>query len=338
MGRASLLSVLVALLLAGTPAVTRPASAGSFPPHPASPARASAGSLASSPVAGCDGDFPTRLRCWRKRTQEGKRVEVSLSRPLPLDGPVDRLDWSQYQDAFAGRPFTVTVPAGGESGAGGTVLLILAGERGQRFVAQDSKITALPGATVEAIAPVCDALCAAVNAAAAGGGQVPGKSLIDNKLALPLPSDRGGSAWRVAFPVVLLLLLGLLGFSVRRTLRLRVATDLGAADEPTEPYAPHRQEARGAPAAPAAPAGGRRARHRYGRYVDIPPGPRRAAVVRSGLHPQGYVEVDRCLFRAVWADHQAPAPGLGDSVDVVQGAGPDSDILLALPPTPGTRH
>jgi hypothetical protein len=344
MGRASYLPVLVALLLAGTTAAARPASAGPYASHTSSASHASA-SHASAPLAGCDGDLLTKLQCWRKGTKQGKRVAVSLSQPLPLDSSVDRLDWSLFQDSFVGKPFTVSVPPGRESGTGGTVLLILAGKREQRLLAPDSKITTLPVSTLEAIDPVCDALCAAVDAAVTGRRTVPGKSLIDNRLAVVLAAERGGSAWRVTFPIALLLLLGLLGFSVRRTRRLRMAADLGVADDP---YAPSPQEARAAPpdAPPdaaaahdaAAPAGRRQGRPRYGRHTDIPPGPRRAAVVRSDLHPQGYVEVDRCLFRAVWADHRAPAPGVGASVDVVQGAGSDSDILLALPPSPGTRH
>jgi hypothetical protein len=345
MGRASLLSVLVALLLVGTPSAAWPAAAGSAYTSSASYASSYAPreSSASSRAAGCDGDFLTKLECWRRQTKEGKRVEVSLSRPLRLDASADRVDWLAYQAAFTGELFTVSVSGGRESGAGGTVLMILARGRQQRAVAPDSQITTLPDSTLRALSDVCDALCAAVDAGTAGRA-VPGKTLIDNRLARTIPAGGGGSAWRVVFPVILVLLFALLGFTVLRT-RRRVATDLGAADEPYAPFspatrgageAPSARQARGAPA-DVAPADPHQARRRYGRRVTIPPGPRRGAVIRSDLHPQGYVEVDRCLFRAVWADDRVPVPGLGAAVDVVQGAGDDSDILLALPPSPNQR-
>lgn len=73
------------------------------------------------------------------------------------------------------------------------------------------------------------------------------------------------------------------------------------------------------------------------------PGARRAprpetllpATVATDLHPQGYVEIDACLVRAVWAEPSEPPPGAGDPVDVGR---PDPDdenhdphVLLAFP-------
>ncbi|MET7986366.1 MULTISPECIES: hypothetical protein [unclassified Streptomyces] len=74
-----------------------------------------------------------------------------------------------------------------------------------------------------------------------------------------------------------------------------------------------------------------------GRRVGNVPGPARPAVVRTELHPQGYVEVDHVLYRAVWAEPGRPPPTPGGLVDVTEAGERDSDVLYAFPPTPG-RH
>ncbi|MFE1292101.1 hypothetical protein [Streptomyces sp. NPDC058751] len=74
----------------------------------------------------------------------------------------------------------------------------------------------------------------------------------------------------------------------------------------------------------------------HGRRVGNVPGPARPAVVRTELHPQGYVEVDHVLYRAVWAEPGRPPPAPGGLVDVTD-AERGSDVLYAFPPTPG-RH
>ncbi|WP_327431306.1 hypothetical protein [Streptomyces sp. NBC_01236] len=76
---------------------------------------------------------------------------------------------------------------------------------------------------------------------------------------------------------------------------------------------------------------------RYGRRVGNVPGPARSAVVRTELHPQGYVELDRVLYRAVWAEPGRPPPAPGGLVDVTDARERDSDVLYAFPPTTG-RH
>jgi hypothetical protein len=313
MGRSSLLALLVALLFAAPPAAGRPAAASSGSPA----------------VADCQGDFSAKLRCWRERAGTGER-EVTLGDPVRLDTPIGGVDWAGYRDAFRRGRLSVSVPGGHESGAGGTVLLILAGER---HVAPDSKVTTLPDQTIQSLRAVCDDLCDIVGAAAGRGPTVAGKALLDAHVASGVAAP--GRPWGTVSLLALVLLLALLGALVLRTRarRARPAAAGGAAGavrpepSPRQPEPPPRADATAAR---------RRARHRPGRRVAVPPGPRRTAVVRSDLHPQGYVEVDRCLFRAVWADDQAPAPGMGAAVDVVQGAGSDSDILLALPP--GDRH
>ncbi|MGD1219494.1 hypothetical protein AB9Q10_13860 [Streptomyces krungchingensis] len=76
---------------------------------------------------------------------------------------------------------------------------------------------------------------------------------------------------------------------------------------------------------------------RYGRRVGNVPGPARSAVVRTELHPQGYVEIDRVLYRAVWAEPGRPPPAPGGLVDVTDARERDSDVLYAFPPATG-RH
>ncbi|MEU5196159.1 hypothetical protein AB0G86_19220 [Streptomyces scabiei] len=76
---------------------------------------------------------------------------------------------------------------------------------------------------------------------------------------------------------------------------------------------------------------------RYGRQVGSRPAPSRTAVVRTELHPQGYVELDRVLRRAVWAEPGRPPPAPGGLVDVTDARERDSDVLYAFPPT-AARH
>lgn len=76
---------------------------------------------------------------------------------------------------------------------------------------------------------------------------------------------------------------------------------------------------------------------RHGRQVGARPAHARTAVVRTELHPQGYVEVDRVLRRAVWAEPGRPPPVPGGLVDVADARERDSDVLYAFPPT-AARH
>ncbi|MEE1757978.1 MULTISPECIES: hypothetical protein [unclassified Streptomyces] len=76
---------------------------------------------------------------------------------------------------------------------------------------------------------------------------------------------------------------------------------------------------------------------RHGRHVGARPAHARTAVVRTELHPQGYVEVDRVLRRAVWAEPERPPPAPGSLVDVTDARDRDSDVLYAFPPT-AARH
>ncbi|WP_258193533.1 hypothetical protein [Streptomyces sp. MA5143a] len=76
---------------------------------------------------------------------------------------------------------------------------------------------------------------------------------------------------------------------------------------------------------------------RHGRQVSARPAHTRTAVVRTELHPQGYVELDRVLYRAVWAEAGRPPPAPGGPVDVAEAPERDSDVLYAFPPT-AARH
>ncbi|WP_200304265.1 hypothetical protein [Streptomyces adelaidensis] len=76
---------------------------------------------------------------------------------------------------------------------------------------------------------------------------------------------------------------------------------------------------------------------RHGRQVGARPAHARTAVVRTELHPQGYVELDRVLRRAVWAEPGRPPPVPGGLVDVADARERDCDVLYAFPPT-AARH
>jgi hypothetical protein len=56
--------------------------------------------------------------------------------------------------------------------------------------------------------------------------------------------------------------------------------------------------------------------------------------VCTELHPHGYVEIDRCLYRAVWTapDEPPPAPGLPVTVARAATEATDPEVLLAFPP------
>ncbi|MER7689957.1 hypothetical protein [Streptomyces sp. NPDC097610] len=76
---------------------------------------------------------------------------------------------------------------------------------------------------------------------------------------------------------------------------------------------------------------------RHGREAGEGKEPARTAVVRTELHPQGYVELDHVLYRAVWSDPTSPPPLPGGLVDVTDARERDSDVLHAFPTATG-RH
>ncbi|MER7176061.1 hypothetical protein ABT367_32065, partial [Streptomyces mesophilus] len=88
-------------------------------------------------------------------------------------------------------------------------------------------------------------------------------------------------------------------------------------------------------------------------FGELPALPYPKALVRSALHPEGYVEIDRCLYRARWTGGPASSPpGVGEFVDirdVSENASADvseddeatergTPHLLALPPARTPQH
>jgi hypothetical protein len=334
------------VLLLGLPIAVTPASASS--------------------VTLCDPGNPalsSQLKCWEDQanSQGGAPVLVSVQNPLPLDDAIANVDLAGLKSAFDKGQLVVLVPGGGQTGAGGTLLLLLAKER---FVAPDRQITQLDQTTAAQLqkAKLCDKLCVMVIA----GGDVRGKDLVvagqakdigkhtftsgtsgsqggsngggtpkstkPSTAANDAPQPGSGSQWPVIGVVAAIVaLVALLGLILLRSGGLRLATAQRADPEPpgnaTGTVPPPR--ASDVPAYRPTPI------RLPSRRIAIPPGPRHRATVRTELHPQGYVEVDHCLKRAVWADPEAPLPALGESVHVVEGTGRDSDLLIAFPPGTG---
>ncbi|MEU9911660.1 hypothetical protein [Streptomyces sp. NPDC051001] len=288
------------------------------------------------PAAGtedkCQGDFSVRLKCWTSRLGDDP-VTLTLDRALPLDGT--EKSRAEILAGIEGHTdkLVVQVPAGVSTGEGGTVLLVLADQE-RRLVDPDAKIDRLKPSTLKELNRICKvprkALCDLV-AQKEEPDPVSGTLLIDRRLVTEHPAylagspdDAGGDPddWLLpATATVLALLLAALFLLVRRT-RTAPAPASGpapaarSADEPTRAL-------RTTPARPG--------RHR------APSGPTRPAVVRTDLHPQGYVELDRVLYRAVWADPGQAPPAPGSRVDVTDAPEPDSDVLHAFLPATG-RH
>lgn len=301
---------------------------------------------------GCSGDLPTRLNCWADRVgTEGASVVVTLHTPLALDGNRDAWNLSQHKSTFDRGPLVVLVPAGHPTGAGGTLLLFLAGDR---LVDRDAEITRLDGATVTQLRSIgacqgkaCDLIDATAHKGRAEKA-LRGEDLLKAGLAAPLDQNTddvgeaggGGSSLplpALAIAALLLVLLAAFVFVVRRSRgpRPAYATVAPSASHTLSRAGSHaRQTAtRRATAATtatavatAAPAARRRT---HGRDVGGPSGPSRTAVVRTELHPQGYVELDDCLYRALWAEPEEPAPGPGARVEVTEGRGRDAGVLYA---------
>ncbi|MBZ6477947.1 hypothetical protein [Streptomyces griseocarneus] len=262
-------------------------------------------------------------------------------------------DLKGFRDALRTR-LTVQVADKVQTGPGGTLLLILAGNR---FVGRDSVFSQLDDETRKFLsrAAPCEDLCKMSRDAK---GDIKGQQLINDKFAGEVDRDiiigarDGGKAkgdgagasgpgdtnkahdtddsrWLLTVTggglLALLAILGVL--IVRSSGRNWTPATALPAPAPTGPGPAPRP---GAPSPRPAVAPRRR------KPVAVPSGPRRSATVRTGLHPQGYVELGRCLRRAAWADPREPAPALGEVVDVFEadgraGPGPGPGVLLAFP-------
>ncbi|MFF7448732.1 MULTISPECIES: hypothetical protein [unclassified Streptomyces] len=282
----------------------------------------------------CAGSFSDRVECWTRAIGR-HTVTVTLDRQLPFDGT--RRGRSAVAATVLGdrHNLEVQVPEGGTTGEGGTALLVLAGHR---LVHPQARISRLSPAevteleSVGACAPRSEDLCDLVGPGA--GKQLAGGELIGRQGIAALPrteysltpatgTDPHRTEWLLIGTCALLaLLLTAFTLAVRRT---RTAPAAGAApaaraaDEPTRPLR-----------TPSARAGRRRS-------SGAPSGAGRPAVVRTDLHPQGYVELDRVLYRAVWAEPGQAPPPPGSRVEVTDAPEPDSDVLYAFPPAAG-RH
>ncbi|MEU6255597.1 hypothetical protein [Streptomyces sp. NPDC047043] len=275
----------------------------------------------------CDGAFPARLGCWSGPLGRDT-VTITLDHALALDGSRSDRDKVIALAAKQRGHLEVQVPAGVSTGEGGTVLLVLAAHR---LVHPEARIDRLSRETVKELTD--NALCTGTNkdlCELVGPGKqgLTGQALIDKKQATghfgyvaDTPGGRDGpETWLLfATATLLVLLLAALVYAVRRSRAPRAvlaAPGIGPLPATDDPSARLRTTASRTAART---------------------GPARSALVRTELHPQGYVELDRVLYRAVWAQPGRPAPAPGSHVDVTDPAETDSDVLYAFPPAAG-RH
>ncbi|MFE2418585.1 hypothetical protein [Streptomyces hokutonensis] len=269
--------------------------------------------------ADCGKDFPARLGCWQDALDDGAEVTVTLDRPLVFD--VGRkVDQAAFRRDL--KNLRVQVPAGVRTGQGGTVLLLLAGHA---LVHRDARIDRLETRTLNQLGACASDLCTALKNSSLTGGQLIDKKLGVTELGGHKSTDRTRLLLYALTAVLVLLLLGLF-LAVRRSRNpAAAAVAANPGPEPAETTA----RLRPVPPAPAPPPS-------PGRRVGPRTGPSRTAVVRTALHPQGYVELDHVLYRAVWAEPDRTPPEPGAYVEVTDAREPDSDVLYAFPPA--ARH
>ncbi|WP_063739206.1 hypothetical protein [Streptomyces hokutonensis] len=276
----------------------------------------------------CGKDFPTRLECWNDALDDGVVVTVRLNKSLDLEGS-RRIGQAAVRQNL--KNLQVQVPAGVHTGQGGTLLFILAG---QRLVDPDATIDRLDKETLKALGSCGDdEVCTALQGSSRTGSQLIGKQgvaeLGKHTFTVGEPKSKGYPLpLLLALTAVLLLLLLGLFLAVRRSRAPATAMATAAADAGPEP-AETTARLRPVPPAPAPPPS-------PGRRVGPRTGPSRTAVVRTALHPQGYVELDHVLYRAVWAEPDRTPPEPGAQVEVTDAREPDSDVLYAFPPA--ARH
>ncbi|MFF3614357.1 hypothetical protein [Streptomyces sp. NPDC002580] len=357
----------------------------------------------------CGARFDERLACWSGSIDRGA-VHVTLDRAVAFDGDAGNRRTAERDLTRRPGRLVVEVPPGAHTGAGGTVLLILA-DPTHRLVAKDAAVDPLSTEAVNELAVLgaCDPKddkdpCArlheghplkgadlvaggfavdlaehvytAGSADPAGDASNPAGTATSGKQGGNGLDDRGGqegqgdgkggtdrdggaakvtdhatdpvadSGWDTATQVlavlcaVLVLLLALLLLLIRRssqavgTLSRRELAAPGVGGVGPAPAAPARRPRTPDEATTRLRTG---PAPRHGRRVGNVSGPVRPAVVRTELHPQGYVEVDHVLYRAVWAEPGRPPPAPGLPVDVTEAGEPDADVLYAFPPT-ARRH
>ncbi|MCX5560367.1 hypothetical protein [Streptomyces sp. NBC_00038] len=297
------------------------------------------GAAAAEP---CDKDFGARLKCW-STLAKAEIVPVTLDDEVPFDAKDPDRGAAEKTLRDHRENLVVEVPAGARTGGGGTALLLLAGTG---WVAGDATIDDLPDAAREDLEKLSlcgetapDDLEKLCNKLAAG--PVKGQDLIEaaDGAYRPPQSYPGSTDDESSYPDPLLIivstllvaLLTALVLVIRRSSRAAPRRTLATAGGGTVPTANSRAADEKTTHLRVDPA------PRHGRRVGNVPGPARSALVRTELHPQGYVELDRVLYRAVWAEPGRPPPAPGGLVDVTDARERDSDVLYAFPPTTG-RH
>lgn len=294
----------------------------------------------------CDENFGARLKCWSQSIDEFG-VLVTLDDQVPFDdkagdlGATKQTLWDNRQN------LVVEVPEGGKTGEGGTALLLLAGTG---WVDPKATIDRLPGTARQGL-PACEPAKAGdpgyLTELHSACGLLAAKSLTGQELMDAAPatyrakqsfsvSTSGKSSVWDDLPLVivsalLVVLLAALVLAIRRSSRAAPRRTLAAAGGSTIPTTNSRAADEKTTHLRVEPA------TRHGRRVGNVSGPARSAVVRTELHPQGYVELGRVLYRAVWAEPGRPPPAPGQLVDVTDARERDSDVLYAFPPTTG-RH
>ncbi|WP_217568148.1 hypothetical protein [Streptomyces sp. GbtcB7] len=321
--------------------------------------------------ASCETDFQARLNCWSRWIGEGTFV-ITLHDALPFDGAQEDRRNIERRVLPSRAHLVVEVPAEQHTGPGGTVLLLLAGVR---WVEPSAYIDQLSPEAVNDLKNVsaCDFknrgdLCAQLADHPLRGSDLikadPRSDRSQHVYSVVAPADPATSTpSRVqnssdqakdtksngplfdkkttaltALCALLVLLLATFLVLVRRSSRgpataaPHLATPAATpAAEPTAPAPRPRVPDEQTTRLRAAPDS------RHEREVGDRKEPVRTAVVRTELHPQGYVELDHVLYRAVWADPGRPPPVPGGLVDVTDARERDSDVLYAFPTAAG-RH
>ncbi|MFE5922285.1 hypothetical protein [Streptomyces sp. NPDC056468] len=287
----------------------------------------------------------------RNHGREQGILVVNLEQPLVLSkGDVQQGMERLVEAKNSHNVHLVVVQKGADSGPGGTVLLLLADRR--VVVPEDATISTLPKEVLASAhgTGLCsrrDRLCQLLSRPEAQPIHVtkdalrntdPRMAAEPRQLTLPSGEDEEGAGigpYGVLLITLLaagtaLLLLTVLRTRYRTVLAAEGARTLtpatGTSSWPTRPAGP----ATVAPRSP--PRRSRPAEHERPRPTGpraVPDGPVRPATVRTGLHPQGYVELDGWLYRASWAEPYLDAPEPGAIVDVTDRR---PGLLLAYAP------
>ncbi|MHA6762207.1 hypothetical protein [Streptacidiphilus sp. PAMC 29251] len=286
----------------------------------------------------------TTVLCTVQQAKPGATVPEELKGPKTV---ADLGDLAALGRELSHRTLQVSVDKGVTTGPGGSILLDLA-KQDHRFVDPSSQVSTLDPVAAGQLRVLekggCDDLCTALTGSGAGPGTgtgtgtgvkaLDGKDLIKNGQAKPEPTppatnkskpakhSSGPSGLLIGGVVALLLaLLALLALVVRRSsggrgrpYGDRYDNESAPGDRPTEAMTV---------TTITRPA-------RTPRPAELHP-----ATVATDLHPQGYVDIDQCLYRAVWSDSDEP-PAPGGAVEVARpdpdDPAQDPDVLLAFLP------